>query len=140
MPAAAPGESLLAVPDAALGFGKHDYVDPVSGGRHRGWALARTGVHGCRSRSPLPQLCLLSLVRTPSPVSLLQRRLEALVDDMAKADEKRGQWHRRRAVVEGEGGVDYINDANRRFNAKIDTKLGKYSVDYKQALERGTAL
>lgn len=36
--------------------------------------------------------------------------------------------------------VDHINEGNRAFNEKVERQWGKYTVDIKQALERGTAL
>ena len=68
----------------------------------------------------------------------LQEGLDRMLNELEKSDHKRKEFHRRRAVNEAQG--DHINDANRRFNARIERQLGKYSIDIKQSLERGTAL
>lgn len=62
-----------------------------------------------------------------------------LAKEMEEATERRFKIHRRRAVNEDEG-VDYINEGNRRFNRLIEKEYGKYTVEIKQNLERGTAL
>lgn len=67
----------------------------------------------------------------------LQAGADRLVASLKRAEERRANFHRRRVVNDTE--VDSINEANRRFNKKIDTKLGKYSIEIKQSLERGTA-
>lgn len=51
----------------------------------------------------------------------------------------RGGHMKRRTVVEGSGTVNYISEQNRVFNVKAERALGKFSVDIKNALERGTA-
>ncbi len=50
----------------------------------------------------------------------------------------RKRAHRRPTAADS-GGSDFINDKNRRYNAMLDKEIGKYSIDIKQSLERGTA-
>jgi pre-mRNA-splicing factor SYF2 len=54
-------------------------------------------------------------------------------------DEKRKNFSRRRPV-HAEADIDYINDANAKFNQKIQRFFGESTSEIKQSLERGTAL
>lgn len=54
-------------------------------------------------------------------------------------DEKRKLYSRRRPV-HAEADIDYINDANMKFNRKIERFYGEATSEIKQSLERGTAL
>ena len=81
-------------------------------------------------------MCLSKLY--PTPLSflcppVLQSRVEAMVDELNS--HKRAQRHPAAAA----GGSEFINEKNRRYNAMLDKEIGKYSVDIKQSLERGTA-
>jgi pre-mRNA-splicing factor SYF2 len=42
--------------------------------------------------------------------------------------------------VHAEADIDYINDANAKFNQKIQRFFGESTSEIKQSLERGTAL
>jgi len=44
--------------------------------------------------------------------------------------------HRRRAATS----TQHISDSNRRFNERVEKQFGKYTVEIRQAVERGTAL
>jgi hypothetical protein len=68
----------------------------------------------------------------------VQAGLERLTAEMQRDEERRAKFHRRRADAGGSAG--FISEDNRRYNAKVDRELGKYTVEVKQALERGTAL
>jgi hypothetical protein len=109
-----PGTGLLE--GAALTYGKDDYVDPVC------------------------LCCLLYMMLSALAIYLftLQEGLDRMLRQLDKAEDSKNKWHRRRAV--NETAVDYINDANRRFNEKVDRQMGKFTVDIKQSLERGTAM
>jgi len=62
-----------------------------------------------------------------------------MVAELKKRDEGRKKWHRRRAAKDDAGGP-HISEANRRFNERLERKMSKYTVEIKQALERGSAL
>lgn len=65
------------------------------------------------------------------------------IDKMAKElhdrEEKRQEFSRRRKFRE-EKDIDSINDRNEHFNKKIERAFGKYTLEIKNNLERGTAL
>lgn len=65
--------------------------------------------------------------------------LNRLVADMAKTEEDRHKWSRRRSSHKGDT-VDFINDRNEHFNKKIKRSYDKYTVEIRQNIERGTAL
>jgi hypothetical protein len=72
---------------------------------------------------------------TPPP-SFLQAGVMRMTGELADKDAGAASWKRRRAV--DESGGEHINEHNRRVALAIEAKLGKYAVDIKQALERGT--
>lgn len=68
-----------------------------------------------------------------------EEALERMVKELADREQARKKFSRRRAFLEG-ADVDYINEANLKFNKKIKKAFDKYTVEIKQNLERGTAL
>lgn len=66
--------------------------------------------------------------------------LERLTSALAKQDEKRASFHRKRSGGADAAAGGYISRENRLFNARLEKDMGRYSADVKQALERGTAL
>jgi len=68
---------------------------------------------------------------------------EANIDRMVKELEDRGKNRKefsRRRKFHDERDIDSINDRNEHFNRKIERAFGKYTVEIKNNLERGTAL
>lgn len=121
--AAAGGAGADAV--APLSYGGTGAVDPVR-------TEALDSVWGCLAPPHIPPPHSNSFGR-------LQGGVERMVAELKKRDEGRRKWHRRRAVGEDSGGP-HISESNRRFNDRLDRHMGKYTVDIKQALERGSAL
>lgn len=68
-----------------------------------------------------------------------QAALNRMVEEMKEREERSKKFSRRRRHMQGED-VDFINERNRFFNKKLDRAFGKYTVEIKQNLERGTAL
>ncbi|KAL6958184.1 hypothetical protein U1Q18_034697 [Sarracenia purpurea var. burkii] len=66
-------------------------------------------------------------------------RVEMMVKELKDRDEKRKSFSRRRRFHE-EKDIDSINDRNEHFNKKIERAFGKYTLEIKNNLERGTAL
>ena len=64
---------------------------------------------------------------------------QAMYSLMCYRIEKRSKFSRRREFRDDQN-VDYINERNRRFNAKAARYYNKYSAEIRQNLERGTAL
>ncbi|CAG0914960.1 unnamed protein product, partial [Notodromas monacha] len=62
-----------------------------------------------------------------------------MVQDLEKQIRKRGKFSRRR-TYDPDADIDFINERNMRFNKKIDRFYGKYTLEIKQNLERGTAV
>jgi len=65
--------------------------------------------------------------------------IDRLVEDQGKQEEKRTKFHRRR-LYDPDAPIDFINERNRKFNAKIERYFGDYTEEIKQNLERGTAV
>lgn len=68
-----------------------------------------------------------------------QDKIDRMVKELKDRDEKRSSFSRRRKFRE-EKDVDSINDRNEHFNKKIERAFGKYTLEIKNNLERGTAL
>lgn len=68
-----------------------------------------------------------------------QENVDRMVQELKDRDEKRKQFSRRRKFHEDKD-VDSINERNAHFNKKIERAFGKYTVEIKNNLERGTAL
>ncbi|KAJ4834535.1 hypothetical protein Tsubulata_013679, partial [Turnera subulata] len=66
-------------------------------------------------------------------------KIERMVKELKDRDEKRQSFSRRRRFHE-EKDIDSINDRNEHFNKKIERAFGKYTLEIKNNLERGTAL
>jgi len=65
--------------------------------------------------------------------------IDRLCQDQEKQEEKRSKFHRRR-MYDPDAPIDFINERNRKFNAKIERYFGPYTEEIKQNLERGTAV
>lgn len=70
---------------------------------------------------------------------LSEEKVDRMVQELKDRDEKRGSFSRRRRYRE-EKDIDSINDRNEHFNKKIERAFGKYTLEIKNNLERGTAL
>ncbi|KAL2937066.1 Pre-mRNA-splicing factor syf2 [Bienertia sinuspersici] len=68
-----------------------------------------------------------------------ESKIDRMVKELKDRDEKRNSFSRRRKFHE-EKDVDSINDRNEHFNKKIERAFGKYTLEIKNNLERGTAL
>ena len=66
-------------------------------------------------------------------------KVDKMVKELKDRDEKRKSFSRRRRFHE-EKDIDSINDRNEHFNKKIERAFGKYTLEIKNNLERGTAL
>lgn len=66
-------------------------------------------------------------------------KIDRMVKELKDRDEKRKSFSRRRKFHE-EKDIDSINDRNEHFNKKIERAFGKYTLEIKNNLERGTAL
>ncbi|CAJ2630868.1 pre-mRNA-splicing factor syf2 [Trifolium pratense] len=66
-------------------------------------------------------------------------KIDKMVQELKDRDAKRGSFSRRRKFND-EKDVDSINDRNEHFNKKIERAFGKYTLEIKNNLERGTAL
>lgn len=68
-----------------------------------------------------------------------EEKIDKMVKELKEREEKRGSFSRRRRFHE-EKDIDSINDRNEHFNKKIERAFGKYTLEIKNNLERGTAL
>ncbi|KAL6531904.1 hypothetical protein OROMI_028267 [Orobanche minor] len=66
-------------------------------------------------------------------------KIDRMVKELKERDEKSRSFSRRRKFRE-EKDIDSINDRNEHFNKKIERAFGKYTLEIKNNLERGTAL
>eukprot|EP00798_Chlamydomonas_sp_ICE-L_P013268 gene13268-19110_t len=69
---------------------------------------------------------------------LPESNVDRMVNELVGRDKKKTEFSRRRAHNDED--VSYINDRNAHFNKKIERAFGKYTVETKANLERGTAL
>ncbi|XP_050421899.1 pre-mRNA-splicing factor Syf2 [Adelges cooleyi] len=65
--------------------------------------------------------------------------VDRMVDDLEKQIAKRQKFSRRRTHND-EADIDYINERNMKFNAKLERYYGEHTTQIKQNLERGTAI
>lgn len=68
-----------------------------------------------------------------------EENVDKMVAELVDRDTNRKSFSRRRKFHE-EKDIDSINDRNEHFNRKIERAFGKYTVEIKNNLERGTAL
>ncbi|KAG6653518.1 pre-mRNA-splicing factor syf2 isoform X1 [Carya illinoinensis] len=68
-----------------------------------------------------------------------EEKIDKMVKELKDREEKRKSFSRRRRFHE-EKDIDSINDRNEHFNKKIERAFGKYTLEIKNNLERGTAL
>ncbi|KAJ4776871.1 Pre-mRNA-splicing factor syf2 [Rhynchospora pubera] len=68
-----------------------------------------------------------------------EENIDRMVKELQDTDAKRKAFSRRRKFHE-EKDIDSINDRNEHFNKKIERAFGKYTLEIKNNLERGTAL
>ncbi|XP_027366263.1 pre-mRNA-splicing factor syf2 isoform X2 [Abrus precatorius] len=68
-----------------------------------------------------------------------EEKIDRMVQELKDREEKRKSFSRRRRFHE-EKDIDSINDRNEHFNKKIERAFGKYTLEIKNNLERGTAL
>jgi len=62
-----------------------------------------------------------------------------MTEDLEKTIEKRGKFSRRR-TFDPDAPSDFINERNRKYNAKLERFYGEYTKDIRQNIERGTAV
>ncbi|KAK9144123.1 hypothetical protein Sjap_004026 [Stephania japonica] len=68
-----------------------------------------------------------------------EEKIERMKKELQDREEKRQAFSRRRKFNEDKD-IDSINDRNEHFNKKIERAFGKYTLEIKNNLERGTAL
>lgn len=68
-----------------------------------------------------------------------EENVDRMVKELEEVASKRKAFSRRRKFHD-EKDIDSINDRNEHFNRKIERAFGKYTVEIKNNLERGTAL
>lgn len=68
-----------------------------------------------------------------------EENVDRMVAELSERAQSRKNFSRRRKFHE-EKDIDSINDRNEHFNRKIERAFGKYTVEIKNNLERGTAL
>ncbi|KAL6214070.1 hypothetical protein ACLB2K_013508 [Fragaria x ananassa] len=66
-------------------------------------------------------------------------KIDKMVKELKDQEEKKKKFSRRRRFHD-EKDIDSINDRNEHFNKKIERAFGKYTLEIKNNLERGTAL
>ncbi|GAB2267840.1 hypothetical protein Dimus_002817 [Dionaea muscipula] len=66
-------------------------------------------------------------------------KIDRMAQELKDREEKRMSFSRRRRFHEDKD-IDSINDRNEHFNKKIERAFGKYTLEIKNNLERGTAL
>lgn len=74
--------------------------------------------------------------KTPN---ISEEKIDKMIKELKDREEKSRAFSRRRKYRE-EKDIDSINDRNEHFNKKIERAFGKYTLEIKNNLERGTAL
>jgi pre-mRNA-splicing factor SYF2 len=72
-------------------------------------------------------------------VEIPEENINRMVQELESRGKSRKEFSRRRKFHD-ERDIDSINDRNEHFNRKIERAFGKYTVEIKNNLERGTAL
>lgn len=73
------------------------------------------------------------------PSKIPEKNVDRMVKELQDREAKRASFSRRRKFRD-EKDIDSINDRNEHFNKKIERAFGKYTLEIKNNLERGTAL
>lgn len=73
------------------------------------------------------------------PVNDKRENIDRMAAELVERQEMRKNFSRRRRFHD-EKDIDSINDRNEHFNRKIERAFGKYTLEIKNNLERGTAL
>jgi len=81
-------------------------------------------------------VCSVQIMQAPK---ISEEKIERMVKELKDRDENRKSFSRRRRFRD-EKDIDSINDRNEHFNKKIERAFGKYTLEIKNNLERGTAL
>jgi len=81
-------------------------------------------------------VCSVQIMQAPKTS---EEKIERMVKELKDRDENRKSFSRRRRFRD-EKDIDSINDRNEHFNKKIERAFGKYTLEIKNNLERGTAL
>jgi len=68
-----------------------------------------------------------------------EARIEGLVKELKDQTDRRSKFSRRRTWYEDRD-IDFINERNRKFNAKVARAFDPYTTEIRENLERGTAL
>jgi len=68
-----------------------------------------------------------------------EARVEVLVAELDEQTKRRDNFSRRRTWFEDRD-IDFINERNRKFNAKVSRAFNPYTAEIRENLERGTAL
>ncbi|KAM5551774.1 pre-mRNA-splicing factor syf2 [Rosa sericea] len=68
-----------------------------------------------------------------------EEKVDKMVQELKELEEEKKKFSRRRRFHEDKD-IDSINDRNEHFNKKIERAFGKYTLEIKNNLERGTAL
>ncbi|KAH6777067.1 GCIP-interacting family protein [Perilla frutescens var. hirtella] len=74
--------------------------------------------------------------KTPN---ISEEKVDKMIKELKDREQKSRAFSRRRKYRE-EKDIDSINDRNEHFNKKIERAFGKYTLEIKNNLERGTAL
>lgn len=83
--------------------------------------------------------CIHHICLTGQAPKVSEEKVAKMVKELKDREEKRNSFSRRRRYHE-EKDIDSINDRNEHFNKKIERAFGKYTLEIKNNLERGTAL
>lgn len=84
-------------------------------------------------------MCSVSAFDFVQQVEIPEENIDRMVKELEDRGKNRKEFSRRRKFHD-ERDIDSINDRNEHFNRKIERAFGKYTVEIKNNLERGTAL
>lgn len=126
--------------DAAFGWDIFNQKSLYNGYKKRTKNIATTVEEYNRAKAGDPEFYRdgASLQYGKAP-DLPEENIDRMVNELKETAAKRKDFSRRRTYHE-EKDIDSINDRNEHFNRKIERAFGKYTLEIKTNLERGTAL
>ncbi|KAJ6226855.1 pre-mRNA-splicing factor syf2 [Anaeramoeba flamelloides] len=78
------------------------------------------------------------LTKLFDPKNYSEEDADEYVKEFTKNKNKKRRRNSKKSSLKN--GITYINEGNRKFNERIEKAFGKYTVEIKESLERGTAI
>ena len=147
------GHRLETLEQAEMYYEKHKKKEEVKGGevfsskflygsymkRAENVPYTKEDYEAAQARDPDLYKGGVDLLQYGKAASIPESNIDKMVAELTEKEKSRAEFSRRRAFRENRD-VDSINDRNAAFNKKAERAFGKFTVETKANLERGTAL